>query len=99
MGRESHLPKLLSQQTLQTRARTRSGYAVCELSIRGVGSWIIIFLLPYCFVSFPLSLSIYSCSVKFLSDEERMHAFCCGMIEVEEQPPESLNCQQEGFQR
>lgn len=60
--------------------------------------WIIIYLLPFCFVSFPLSPSIYFYFVKFQSCEEWMHAFCCYMIEVEEQPPESLNCQQEGFQ-
>lgn len=61
--------------------------------------WIIIFLLSFCFMSFLLSPSIYFCFVKFLSSEEWMHAFCCYMIEVEEWPPESLSCQQEGFQR
>lgn len=60
--------------------------------------WIIIFLLSFCFMSFPLSLSIYFCSMKFQSYEERMHAFCYCVIEVEERPPESLNCQQERFQ-
>lgn len=59
---------------------------------------IIIFLLSFCFMSFPLSPSIYFCFVKFLSSEEWMQEFCCYMIEVEEWPPESLSCQQEGFQ-
>lgn len=59
---------------------------------------IIIFLLSFSFMSFPLSLSIYFCFVKFWGYEEWMHEFCCYMIEVEEWPPESFSCQQEGFQ-
>lgn len=59
---------------------------------------IIIFLLSFSFMSFPLSLSIYFCFVKFWGYEEWMREFCCSMTEVEEWPPESFSCQQEGFQ-
>lgn len=63
-----------------------------------VWAFCIIIFLSFCFMSFILSPLIYFCFVKFWSCEEWMHEFCCYTIEVEEWPPESFSCLQEGFQ-
>lgn len=59
---ESHLPKLLSQQTSQTQARTRSGNTVYELSIGSVGFldyYFLVAILLRVISSFTLNLLLF----------------------------------------
>lgn len=87
-----------SQRALQSWARTRSENSVCKLSTGGVGSlnyYFLVVILLHVISSFTLNLLLFH----EISELWGTNAcFCCCVIEVEERPPESLNCQQERFQ-